>query len=148
MVEHCFGWQGACSRACFHSTAQAVAIAVLLALAACATVGGLTKDSSPEAKQAAVTARVQGFWDAMIDRNTQKAYAFLSPASREIVTQETFGRNARTGYTGAKVERVECDGAVCKVRLMVSYDHPLMKGLASPVEEKWVIDEGQVWLVW
>ncbi len=47
-----------------------------------------------------------------------------------------------------KVESVECDGAVCKVRLMLTYDHRLMKGLMTPLDEKWVIDEGKAWYVW
>jgi hypothetical protein len=127
---------------------RGVVLAVLLAVAGCATVGGLTKDSSPEAKRVAVTGRVQGFWAAMIDVDHARAYAFLSPASREIVRFDAFKANARTGYREAKVERVECEGAVCKVRLMVSYDTKQMKGLGTPLEQRWVIDEGQAWLVW
>ena len=147
MVEQGFGWQRARARdSCLW--VRGVVVAVLLAAAGCATIGGVTKDSPPEAKQAAVTERAQGFWDAMIDGELQKAYTFLSPASKEMVSFEGFRQYVRTGYKGAKIEKVECDGAVCKVRLLVSYDTRQMKGLASPVDEKWVIDEGQAWLVW
>ena len=48
-----------------------------------------------------------------------------------------------------KVDTVECDGAVCKVRLIAYLiDHRLMKGLMTPLNEKWVIDEGKAWYVW
>ena len=124
-------------------------VAVLLvALAGCASVGGLTKDSPPEAKQAAVAERAKALWAAVIDGNFDQAYTFLSPASKGIVSLASFKQQARTGYREAKVEKVECDGAVCKVKMFVVYDHRLMKGLGTPLEERWVIDEGQAWLVW
>jgi hypothetical protein len=124
-------------------------VAVLLvALAGCASVGGLTKDSAPEAKQAAVAERAKARWAAMIDGNFDQAYTFLSPASKDIVSLASFKQQARTGYREAKIEKVECDGAVCKVKMFVVYDHRLMKGIGTPLEERWVIDEGQAWLVW
>ncbi len=124
------------------------AAVLLVALAGCASVGGLSKDSSPEAKQAAVTERAKARWAAMIDGNLDQAYTFLSPASKGIVSLASFKQQARTGYREAKVEKVECDGATCKVKMFVTYDHRLMKGIGTPLEERWVIDEGQAWLVW
>jgi hypothetical protein len=147
MVEKSFGWRGARARGSCLSLRGAV-LAVLLAAAGCATVGGLTKDSSPEAKRVAVTGRAQGFWASMIDGDLERAYGFLSPASREIVKLETFKAKARTGYREAQVENIECEGAVCKVRLMIGYDTRQMRGLVTPLEQQWVIDEGQAWLVW
>ena len=69
-------------------------------------------------------------------------------ASKGIVSLASFKQQARTGYREAKIEKVECDGAVCKVKMFVVYDHRLMKGIGTPLEERWVIDEGQAWLVW
>ena len=147
MDEQSFGRRGAHARdSCL--LVRGVVLTVLLVVAGCAAVGGLTKDASPEAKRVAVSGRVQGFWASMIDGDLERAYAFLSPASREIVRFEAFKVNARTGYREAKVDRIECEGAVCKVRLTVSYDTRQMKGLATPLDQQWVIDEGQAWLVW
>ena len=124
-------------------------VAVLLvALAGCASVGGLSKDSPAEAKQAAVAERAKARWAAMIDGNLDQAYTFLSPASKGIVSLASFKQQSRTGFREAKVENVTCDGALCKVRMFVIYDHRLMKGIGTPLEERWVIDEGQAWLVW
>jgi len=124
-------------------------VAVLLvALAGCASGGGLSKDSPPEAKQAAVAERAKARWVAMIDGNLDVAYTYLSPASKGIVSLAAFKQQARSGYREAKVEKVECDGATCKVKMFVIYDHRLMKGIGTPLEERWVIDEGQAWLVW
>jgi hypothetical protein len=127
---------------------RGAAVAVLVGVAGCASVGGLSKDTPAEAKQAAVTQRVQARWAAMIDGNLELAYTFLSPASKGIVSLEQFKRQARTGYREAKVQKVECDGALCKVQLMVTYDHKVVQGMTTPLAENWVIDEGQAWLVW
>lgn len=126
---------------------QGIAV-LLVVLAGCASVGGITKDSPPEAKQKAVAERAKARWQAMIDGNLDLAYTFLSPASKGIVSLATFKQQARTGFREAKVENVECDGAICNVKMFVIYDHRLMKGIGTPLEERWVIDEGQAWLVW
>jgi len=131
------------------SLLRGVVIALAVAVASCATVGGLTQESSPEAKRAAVTERVKARWGALIDGNLDLAYTYLSPASREILSLAAYKQQARgSGYRAIKVESVECDGAVCNVRLMLTYDHRLMKGLMTPLDEKWVIDEGKAWYVW
>jgi hypothetical protein len=31
---------------------------------------------------------------------------------------------------------------------MVTYDHKLMRGIRTPVEETWVFDKGQAWYVY
>jgi len=121
---------------------------ILTALVGCASVGGLSKDSPPEVKQAAVAERAKARWAAMINGNLDQAYTFLSPASKGIVSLASFKQQARTGYREAKVDNVACDGAICKVKMFVIYDHKLMKGIGTPLEERWVIDEGQAWLVW
>lgn len=112
-------------------------------------MGGLTKDSSPEARRAAVTERVHARWAALIDGDLDLAYTFLSPASKEMVSLALYKRQARgSGYREVKVESVECDGAVCDVKMMLTYDHRMMKGIMTPLTEKWVIDEGKAWYVW
>ena len=60
----------------------------------------------------------------------------------------TSRRQEGRDYKAIKVEFVECEAAVCKVRLTLTYDHRLMKGLMTPLSETWVIDEGKAWYVW
>jgi hypothetical protein len=148
MVERKLGWQRAHARG-FLFPARGIAMAILVAVAGCAAVGGITKDSSPEAKRAAVSERVMARWGALIEGNLDLAYTYLSPASREIMSLASYKAEARAlGFREAKVDSVECEGAVCKVRVFVTYDHRLMKGLMTPLNEKWVIDEGKAWYVW
>jgi hypothetical protein len=151
MVEHGFGRSARSreERREVPAGARWLTVACVVALAGCASVGGVTKDSPPEAKRALVTERVKARWAALVEGDLDKAYTFLSPASRELVTLETYKRVARgSGFRDAVIEKVDCPGAVCDVELRVTYDHRLMKGIVTPLAEKWVVEDGQAWYVW
>ena len=88
-------------------------------------------------------------WDALIKGDLDAAYALLSPASREATTLEMFKRNTRAaGFREARIDKVECGAELCTVKLSVTYDHRLMKGVQTPIEETWIFDKGQPWLVY
>jgi len=109
----------------------------------------LTANSSPEEKQKIVATRAEGRWQAIINKDFDTAYGFLSPASRATVTRAGFKTVAsRLAYRAAKVTRVSCDAAVCKVGIDLTYDAPMMKGVRTPLQESWIIDKGQAWFVW
>jgi hypothetical protein len=129
---------------------RGVAAAVAsLVLAGCATTGRVTAESPPAEKQAAVTERAKARWQAIIDGDVEKAYGFLSPGSKALTSIERYRSRARlTGFRAADVESVACETESCKVNVRVTLDHRLMKGLQVPVEETWVLDNGQYWYVW
>jgi hypothetical protein len=105
--------------------------------------------ASAEARRQAVEARVNARWDALIKGDLDAAYALLSPASREATTLEMFKRNTRAGgFREARIDKVECGAELCTVKLSVTYDHRLMKGVQTPIEETWIFDKGQPWLVY
>jgi hypothetical protein len=31
---------------------------------------------------------------------------------------------------------------------MLTYDHPRMKGITTPLEESWILDKGQFWYLY
>jgi hypothetical protein len=104
---------------------------------------------SPEAKREAVEQRAGARWNALIKGDFTGAYALLSPASREAVTFDQFRQRAgRIAYRMAKVESVDCGSEHCTVKLRITYDHRQMKGIQTPIEETWVFDRGQPWLVY
>ena len=125
-------------------------VPVLFVAAGCATMGGgLGKDTPPEVMRAAVTERVNARWAALTKGDLDVAYTYLSPASREVVTLATFKAKTRTGsFRDAKIGSVECEAEVCNVKLTLTYDHRVMKGVQTPIAETWVLDRGQVWYVW
>jgi hypothetical protein len=104
--------------------------------------------TTPEARREAVASRVMARWDALVRGDLKASYGYLSPASRETLTFERYQKVTRkTGFRGARVDAITCDADACKVKLWVTYDHRLMKGISTPVEETWVFDKGQAWYV-
>jgi len=130
----------------FRRSALPAMIGVMLALNACAT---LTGDSSNERKVKAVEERASARWKAIIDKNFEAAYGYLSPASRATVTQLGFKAAAsRLQYRNAKVKEVACAESLCSAKIELTYDTKMMKGVHTPIEESWIIDRGQAWYVW
>ena len=69
--------------------------------------------------------------------------------ARETVTLEQYKRNTRkSGFRDARIESMDCDADACTVKLWVTYDHPAMKGIQTPITETWVFDKGQAWYVY
>ena len=125
---------------------RALLLFLTLWTASCTT---LTVGSSSEEKEKAVTLRAQARWEAIIARDFDAAYGYLSPASRKTVTRDRFKTvSSRLAYRAVKVRRVTCDTSVCKVAIDLTYDAPMMKGVQTPLQEAWIIDHGQAWYVW
>ncbi len=104
--------------------------------------------STPEARHAFVTERVNARWAALIKDDMEAAYAFMSPGSRAVTSLEKFKASTRRGaFRQVVVETVVCDGDACKVRLVLTYDHRQMKGIVTPVNEAWIFERGQAWYV-
>ena len=128
------------------------ALLAVLALSSCAVspIGdGSTAKAGSGGREDAVAGRVGERWDALIKGDYSKAYQYLSPASRASLSAEQYQRVARNvNYRAAKVEGIDCDAERCRVKLSVTYDHRLMKGVTTPLEETWVFDQGKPWFVY
>ncbi len=122
-----------------------------LMLAACATgmaPGELSKDSPPAVKQQAVKARAQGRWAELIKGDLAGAYAYMSPASRATMPLDLYKAKHKVGmYRSVSIDSVDCDAAVCTVKLQLTYDFKSYKGIRTPLVEKWIIEQGQAWFV-
>lgn len=151
MVDRRFGWLHASARGIERTVVAAILTAVVMFVAGCATTGGnLTKDTPVESKQAVVRERADARWQAIIKGDYAAAYSYFSPASREIVKLGTFEARMKAvaKFTGIKIDTVSCEAAACKVKLWLTFDHRVMKGVTTPAEEAWIIDGGQAWYVW
>lgn len=139
--------------AVWRQTGRLVAIWVaVLGLASCAVspIGDENaRTASPEAQREAVASRVKARWDALIKGDLDASYRYLSPASRATLTLERYKKVTRkTGFREAKIESIDCDADACRVKLRITYDHRLMAGVQTPLEETWVFDQGQAWYVY
>lgn len=124
------------------------AVAVLLGLlAGCA--GMITKDSPAAAKQEAASARALAKWNLILAGNAAAAYDYLSPASRKVIDRKEYvARMERTAFRSASVDKAECAAEVCQVWVVVTYDHPMMKGVRTPMQENWILEDRTFWFVW
>jgi hypothetical protein len=125
----------------------------VLAVAACATppsgTGSTAAGPSAVAPEKLVTARAQARWDAMVKDDIDTAYGYMSPGSRQVTSLDKYKLNTRRGsYRQAKIDSVTCEADACLVKALVTYDHPRMKGITTPIEESWIIDGGQAWYVY
>ena len=125
----------------------AAALGTVLAVAGCASMGGLSADTPAEAKQDAVAARAKARWDALIKADIASAYSYLSPATRATVALDVYKAKHKLGlYRSAKVDKVECQGEACTVHLTIVYDYKQFKSVTTPLSERWIITQGQAWL--
>lgn len=124
----------------------AVCAAVGLALAGCA---GIRVDSSPEAKQQFVGERALARWQVLMKGDVEGAYQFFSAGSKAATSPEVYKSKMRPGmWRAAKVDKVDCQGEICKVTMLVTYDTRPMRGIQTPVEETWIIENGSAWYVY
>jgi len=150
MIRRAFSWNYAIGHRRGLCAGIAALIAALMTMG-CATGGGsLAKDSPSAMKEAVVAERATARWQALIKRDYNGAYAYFSTSSREATTLSNFQtRIAAIEYRAVSIDKVECVAEVCKVRLTLTYDYPpgKIKGVVTPLDESWIIDQGQAWFV-
>ena len=134
------------------AVAAVVIAAGALGVAGCATApsGEAPGKGAAEAERVAVvTKRAEERWALLIKGDLKAAYGYLSPASRAVISLERYEAKTKTGnFREIKMDRVSCDAEMCKVRLYLTYDHRVMQGIVTPLEETWVFEGGQAWFVY
>jgi hypothetical protein len=115
-------------------------------VAGCATISA---GSSPERKQKVVAERAKERWDLLIKGDVGGAYQFLSSGSKAATPADLYRAKIRPGmWREAKVGKVDCEAEVCKVIMLITYDAKRMKGIETPIDETWVIENGSAWYVY
>ena len=118
-------------------------------LAGCAGFGTISASDPAEKKEAEVRRLAKERWDALIAKRMDLAYEYMSPASRKVTTLEQYRGRVNPGmYRSARVDEVKCEAEICKVTVYLTYDHRLMKGITTPLEESWILDQGRFWFVY
>jgi hypothetical protein len=117
-------------------------VAVALAIAGCAAAGLGRPDKE------VVAERAQQRWDALVKNDFQRAYEFVSPAGREVVTASAYAAKLRRDFwTAAKVDRVECPAPdACEVDVTIEYSQRGFK-MKTPLREKWVRQRSNWWFL-
>ena len=135
---------------------------VILAVAAAALVLGGCTSAPPSSSQGAdvtvaksvsiedqVRDRVTKRWEALIRGDLDGAYGFFSRATRDTYPLELYRVKVKPGmWREAKVESVKCEESVCEVVVMITVDHSRLRGMITPVTERWIVQDGVAWYVY
>ena len=88
-------------------------------------------------------------WQALIVGDLDKAYGFFSPATKATYPIELYRVRMRPGmWRDAKVDSVKCADQVCEVNLVLTIDHSRLKGIVTPLAERWIVQDGVAWYVY
>ncbi len=126
---------------------------LLVATVAAALLAGCGSLFAPATPEQAVAARAHARWQAQIAGDWEKAYGYLSPASRAL-TPYTVWRGGIRGFTtwkSAEVVSVTCETSEkCIARVKVVHEPVMLRrrlgSIDSAVDETWLLDGGEWWL--
>lgn len=122
---------------------------VVLGLGGCGTVVPLQIPESAEKSPEKLLVRAQLRWDALLKRDMDKAYQFISPGGRSLMALDDYRQRANAGFwRGAKVVKEPvCAVETCEVTVMVDM---VVEGVkfSNPVKETWILDAGKWWFVY
>ncbi len=112
----------------------------------CATVG----QSSVAETEKMVLNRAQMRWDLLLARKLDKAYDYLSPASKETTSMVDYiTRVSRVqGLSGVKVEAIKCEEERCKVDFVGLGAIRNISGVERQFSEYWIKADGNWWSVY
>jgi hypothetical protein len=113
----------------------------MLVLAGCAMLG-------PRTPQAAVKERSQERWDDLVKGDYKAAYAFMSPGSKSVQSEEKYVASLRKDFwRSARVDKVECGTPdTCDVSLTIEYEF-MGRRTKTPLLESWVREGSDWWYV-
>lgn len=116
-------------------------VSAMLFLAGCAGMPG-------RAPEEVVKERAQARWDDMVKGDFHAAYAYMSPSSRQLTSENDWMARLRRGFwKSAQVEKVECKSAnACDVSVTIDYEFQGMR-TRTPLHESWVREGSQWWYV-
>ena len=126
-------------------------VAGVLALSACATT---PRDHSVDAYagkslEDQVKERATKRWQALIRGDLDGAYSYFSRATRNTYPIEVYRAKMKPGgWREAKVESAKCADGVCEIKVTIIFDHARLKGIISPVTERWIVQDGLTWYVY
>jgi len=121
-------------------------IAGVLASAVLVASGCAALDSRPDAE--VVKERAQARWNALVGGDVEKAYGYLSPGTRSVMTRDAYASSLKLGFWKAvSVDKVECPTAtLCEAASTVEYEHMGHRN-KTPLKESWIKDGSTWWYV-
>jgi len=129
------------------SLATLAALCAAMLLSACAATGKKTET---------IEERVNGRWAALLAKDYEGAYEYLTPGFRSSVSLQQYQRsieNRKVRWTSAKYVNSNCEESSCAVRVNIGYTvYGLLPGVKSMnstqhAEETWILVDRKWYLV-
>jgi hypothetical protein len=129
---------------CLRARSVIVGALVAVLAAGCASIGAGLRPA-----EEVVLERAQARWSALVERDWKTAYAFLTPAYREVVPlkrySDQFGGPLR--WESAKPAGAKCEEKRCTVSVEIVFRMMLPGHMdrvdKTHIDEVWVLEAGQ-----
>lgn len=123
-------------------------VTLAISVGGCASMQGV-KDLTPEAKKALVTERINARWAALIKGDLDQAYTFMSAGSQEAMPLKVYKAKIKPGmWRAVRIDEMDCETEICQVKMTLTYDHRMAKGVQTPFQETWILEKGNAWYVY
>lgn len=110
----------------------------MVAVAGCATV--------PATPEQIVMRRASERWESLLARDTDRAYAMLTPAFRQLTTPDQYRIARKDGrWVAAKVLDVNCVENTCKANVRIDFTLPGGQIGTTHMDENWINEQGSWW---
>lgn len=124
------------------------ALILSIGMMGCAGSGGGSAQSVQVEPQKIVADLAAARWEALIKGDFAKAYNYLSPGTREVMSLDLYKAKIRGGnWKRANVDTVSCEQDQCKVLMAIEYSYRDIKSLETRLDEKWLRQDGKWWYV-
>ena len=98
--------------------------------------------------QKMVAQRAAARWEALMQKDFAKAYSYLSPGTRDVMSLDLYRAKIRGGiWKKANVDTVSCEQDQCKVLMAIEYSYRDIKSLETRLDENWLRQDGEWWYV-
>lgn len=124
------------------------ALILSIGMMGCAGSGGGSTQSVQVEPQKLVADLAAARWEALIKGDFVKAYSYLSPGTRDVISLDLYKAKIRGGiWKKANVDSVSCAQDQCKVLMAIEYSYRDIKSLESRLDENWLRQDGKWWYV-
>jgi len=124
------------------------AVMIGIGVAGCAGTGTDSTAVATVEPEKIVAERAAQRWNALIKRDFSGAYEYLSPGTRERITQQAYAARIGGGtWKRANVESVRCEQEKCDVQVALEYSYRDMKSIETILPEIWLLQGENWWFV-
>ena len=124
------------------------ALILSIGMMGCAGSGGGSTQSVQVEPQKMVADLAAARWEALIKGDFAKAYSYLSPGTRNVMSLDLYKSKIRGGiWQKANVDSVSCEQDRCKVLMVIEYSYRNIKSLETRLDEYWLRQDGEWWYV-